>query len=438
MDLISRDLKYVWHPCSQMKDYETFAPLEIQHASGPYLHLRDGRKLIDAISSWWCKSFGHAEPRIQQAIKQQMERFEHIILANTTNETIIELSERLAQLATPLSKVMYASDGSCAVEIALKLSIQSQQLTGNRHKNRLMALANGYHGETCLALSVSDLGLFKKSYQSLLTPCEFITNIPYVNNVDDPLWNDCSEYWPTIEMQLQNNHDTLAAIIVEPILQGSGGMKIYSADFLKRLSTWCNQHHVYLILDEILTGLGRTGLPLACQHADIHADFICLSKGLTAGFLPMSAVITRNEIYELFYDDYATGKTFMHSHTHTGNALAAAAALATLKILQQDNTYDYVQRQLGPKLREGMQTIAEKTGKLTNVRQIGAVVAADLVNPNNLPRLGYAVYQRAIKLGALLRPLGNTLYWLPPLNTNLEMIDELQAITFNAIEQVIT
>ena len=243
MSLIERDLNHIWHPCAQMKDYETFAPLPIKHARGNRITLMDNTTIIDAISSWWCKSLGHAEPRIQQALTQQMQTFEHVMLANTTNETIVELSEQLALLAPPLNKVMYASDGSCAVEIALKMSIHAQQLAGHLKKTRFMALANDYHGETCLALSVSDVGLYKQPYQALLTPCEFITSIPYVNGEEDPLWHNCADHWQKAEIQLQKNHHQLAAIIVEPILQGAAGMKIYSADFLRRLAIWCKEYN---------------------------------------------------------------------------------------------------------------------------------------------------------------------------------------------------
>jgi adenosylmethionine---8-amino-7-oxononanoate aminotransferase len=433
--LIDRDLKHIWHPCAQMKDYESFAPLPVKSARGCHITLNNGKTLIDAISSWWCKSLGHGEPRIQQAIIEQLQTFEHVLLANTTNETIVQLSEQLAQLAPPLSRVLYASDGSCAVEIALKMSVHAQQLAGRPQKKHFMALANDYHGETCLALSVSDLGLYKDPYQTLLTPCDFIRDIPYVSDIDDPLWHDCHDVWKKAEAQLQEKQGLLAAIIVEPILQGAAGMKIYSADFLRRLAAWCKAHDVYLIVDEILTGLGRTGLPLASQHAHITADFICLSKGLTAGFLPLSAVLTHDAIYELFYDDYSTGKAFLHSHTHSGNALAAAAALATFNVLKEDNVYRYVQQTLAPTLYTAMQEVAKQTGKLHHIRHLGGVVAADLINPHHHPRLGYAVYQQAVQLGALLRPLGNTIYWLPPLNMDIPCVGSLRDITIQAINQ---
>lgn len=432
--LIDRDLKHVWHPCSQMKDYEKFPPLVIQRAQGAYFYLEDERAIIDAISSWWCKSLGHNHPRIKAAVLAQMEKFEHVILANTTHELVINLSEKLAQLLPPLDKVLYASDGACAVEMALKMALHAQQLRGQPHKSLFMALENSYHGDTTLALSVSDLGLFRKPYEPVLSQAEFIRNIPYVSSKTDPLWHDCSSKWDAIAVQLNQHQHKLCAIIVEPILQGTAGMRIYSQDFLRRLSLWCKQHGVYLIADEIFTGIGRTGLPLACQHAGITPDFLCLGKSLTAGFLPLSAMLTTTDIYALFYDDYEKGKTFIHSHTHTGNALALAAAFATLTIMEEENIYPAIQ-QLEIHLVEHMQSVLNETQQLKNLRHIGAVVAADLIIPAHYSgqRLGFEVYQQAVNLGALLRPLGNTLYWAPPYNIEGETLLALQQITSEAI-----
>ena len=414
----------IWHPCSQMKDYETFKPLVINKAYGPYLELADGRKIIDAISSWWCKSLGHNHPRLKQALFKQAERFEHVILANTTNNTIEALAKKLSQLTHNLNKIFFAGDGSCAVEIAMKMSIHSRLLQGKCHKTQFMALLNSYHGETCGALSVSDLGLYRDPYKEILFNPIFIKNIPYINNKNDPLWNDCSDYWPAIEKQLNQHAKNTTAIIVEPIVQGAGGMLIYSKDFLYRLRQWTHKNNIHLIADEIMTGLGRTGLPLACQYANIEPDFLCLSKGLTGGWLPFSAVLTTNEIYNLFYHV----EPFLHSHTYTGNALAASVALECLTILEQENIYQQVQNNENY-LYNLMFEIAENTKKLTNIRNIGAIVAADLIDGN-----GYAVYKKAVELGALLRPLGNTIYWLPPLNIGKQVLKELQNITQLAIE----
>lgn len=432
--LIKRDLQHVWHPCSQMKDYECFKPLPIVSAKGSYLHLADGRKIIDAISSWWCKSLGHQHPRLKKAMLQQLEKFEHVILANTTNETIVALSEKLASLTSSLDKVFYAGDGSCAVEIAMKMSLHARKILGDEKRHRFLAFENGYHGETLATLSVSDLGLYRAPYQKLLFDTEFIP-VPYVSGPHDALWHNCDEHWQKIESWLEQRSEQVTAILFEPIVQGSGGMRIYSQDFLRRLHAWAKAHDVHLIADEIMTGIGRTGKMLACEYAGIEPDFLCLSKGLTSGWLPFSATLTSSAIYQLFYDDYALGKSFLHSHTFSGNVLAASVALEVLNIMEQEKWHEKATG-MGEVMLDAMQTIADETKALTNVRGLGAMVAADLHVKEPGRRLGFEVYQQAVALGALLRPLGNTLYWLPPLNTRRETLRELQQITEMAIKAV--
>jgi len=431
--LLEKDLQHIWHPCSQMKDYETFQPIPIHKAKGSYLYTEDDKPIIDAISSWWCKSLGHNHPALKQALLEQIEKFEHVILANTTNETIVELSELLAGLLPGLSKSLFASDGSCAVEMALKMSLHSRQITGEPQRSKFISLSNSYHGETAGAMSVSDLGIYKAPYSHMLFDAHFITDIPYVRGINDPLWSDCSSVWPAIEQQLLAVANQATAIIVEPIVQAAAGMKCYSQDFLKRLAQFAKKHNIHLIADEIMTGFGRTGKMLACEHANIIPDFLCIAKGLTSGWLPLSCLVTTDKIYDLFYDHYGTGKDFLHSHTQTGNALAASVAIATIKILKEERIPARAEI-LHETMRANLQHIADKTGKLTNIRGIGAIVAADLICDDSQSRLGYQVYQQAVKRGALLRPLGNTIYWLPPLNISLDTLTELSQITLEAIE----
>ncbi len=436
MTLIARDLSHIWHPCSQMKDYEKFPPIKIKRAYGSYLELTDGKKVIDAISSWWCKSLGHGYPELKAALLRQVEHYEHVISANTCQEILIELSEKLALLCPGLNKVFYASEGACAIEIAIKMSLHTRKIMGEQGRKQIMALQNSYHGETLLALSISDMELYREPYQDWLLPVIFLQGIPYVTSEIDPLWQDCGSYWPNIEDQLNQYADTLSAIIVEPIVQGAGGMLIYSQDFLKRLRSWTLKHSVHLIADEIMTGLGRTGYALACQHAQIKPDFICLGKGLTSGWLPMSAVLTTSNIYQIFYDDYDKGKSFLHSHTFSGNALAAAIALEVLKILEEKQIYQKV-REKQKLLSQLMFEVAQSTQRLMRIRGIGAIISADLVleSHQKKQRCGYQVFQNAVKLGALLRPLGNTIYWLPPLNIELKTLLSLKEITIQAINQ---
>jgi adenosylmethionine-8-amino-7-oxononanoate aminotransferase len=430
--LIERDLKHVWHPCSHMKDFEQAPPLVIQSASGSYLHTDRG-PVIDAISSWWCKSLGHGHPAVMDAIKSQLNRFEHVISANTTNPQIVELAELLYGISNK-QHVFFASDGSSAVEIAMKLALQSAQLKGQVNKQRFIALKQGYHGETLGALSVSDLGRFKKPFESFGVECYFLQNIPYVANQQDALWQDCQHQWPLIERELNLVKERVCALILEPIVQGAGGMTCYSADFLRRLSLWAKANDIYLIADEIMTGMGRTGQWLACHHAQIEADMICLSKGLTSGSLPLSCVLIDHKIYDLFYHEFDQGKSFLHSHTYSGNPLAVSAALATIKTMHAEGINQQAQA-LGECMRTHFYEVANQTGKLSNIRSIGAYVAGDLHDPDNR-RIGYQVAQEALKHGALIRPIGNTLYWLPPLNTDVKTIEKLAEITLKAINSV--
>lgn len=427
-DVIERDIKNIWHPCAQMKDYINFPPLPIVSAEGSYITLQDGRKIIDAIASWWCKSLGHQHPRLKKAIQQQIEKFEHVIFANTTYENIVLLSEKLTALTKTLKKIFYAGDGSSAIEIALKMSIHARKITGESKRTQFIALENSYHGETLGALSVSDLQLYAEPYRDLLFTTTFLSPLPYVTSRHDPLWQNCANHWEVIEKMLAPYAETATALIVEPILQGAGGMQIYSQDLLKRLRKWTKEHNIHLIADEIMTGIGRTGKMLACEHADIEPDICCLAKGLTAGWLPFSAVLMRDNLYQLFYDDYDKGKSFLHSHTYSGNALGASLALEVLNIMQEEQLCERA-IYLESILHRLMQNIADETKKLSNVRSIGAMVAADLIESDKHPRLGFQIYQKAVKLGALLRPLGNTIYWLPPLNIDESTLDELQKIT---------
>ncbi|WED44301.1 adenosylmethionine--8-amino-7-oxononanoate transaminase [Legionella cardiaca] len=429
---IEKDLKYIWHPCTQMKDFEMFPPLVVTHAKGSYLYTDKG-PLIDGLSSWWCKSLGHGHPAVISAIKKQLDTFEHVIGANTTHPLLAELGEKLADISKN-EHVFFASDGSSAVEIAMKLALHASQLNGQIHKTKFIALQNSYHGETLGTLSVSDLGLYKKSYDGYGVSCHFIEPLPYVTDNTDPLWFNSDEAWQRVLLQLEKIKDDACAIIVEPILQGAGGMLCYSADFLKKLANWAKQNNIYFIADEIMTGLGRTGKWLACEHADVNADLICLSKGLTSGTLPLSCVLIKNSIYELFYDDYEKGKSFLHSHTYSGNALALSAALATIKTMEAENINQQAEH-LGRLMHSLLQEIAVITGRLSHVRAMGAVVAADLDEMKN-KRIGYELYMEAVRRGALLRPIGKTLYWLPPLNSEPQIIEKLADITLNSIKAI--
>ncbi len=430
--LIQDDLRHVWHPCTYMQDFEKDPPLIVERASGSYIYTDQG-PLIDAISSWWCKSLGHGHPAIIQAIQQQLSRFEHVIGANTTHPKIVELAKEISDI-TKLQHVYFASDGSSSVEIALKLALQASQCRGYPERKQIITLQNSYHGETLGALSVSDLDLYKRPFRQFSLPVYVLDNIPYVSQSTDSLWHSSDDFWPLILKQLENQKEKTAAIILEPIIQGVGHMNCYSADFLKKLAKWAKQNEIYLIADEIMTGCGRTGKWLALEHANIQADMVCLSKGLTSGSLPLSCVAVDHAIYDLFYHDRSAEHSFLHSHTYSGHALAVSAALATIQTMRCENTIEQA-AELGHHMRKCFQQVIQQTKKLTNFRSVGAVVAADLTVIDN-PRIGYQLRQSAQKMGALLRPIGNTLYWLPPLNTEHSTIDALADITAKAIESV--
>jgi adenosylmethionine-8-amino-7-oxononanoate aminotransferase len=354
---------------------------------------------------------------------------------------LVGLSERLAALCPPLDKVFYGGDGSTAVEIALKMALHAQRIRGQTQRVRFIALENGYHGESGLALAVSDLGLYREPYAEVLPEPVILRGLPYVASSADPLWNDCGPAWPALQAQLEVHARTAAALIVEPVLQGAGGMRVYSPDLLRRLRAWTRAHGVYLIADEILTGFWRTGEKLAWDHvrggADAAPDLLCLSKGLTAGWLPFSATLVHPELYALFYADYGRGRDFLHSNTYSGNALGAAVAAEALSIYDEPGFGESVAA-LSARLAAAWTHAAEATGALENLRAVGAVVAADLRLPESLRgrRAGFEVFREAVARGALLRPLGDTLYWLPPLNTEEETVDELTRITIESIQAV--
>lgn len=438
MNALNRQSHFVWHPCSQMKDYEDFPTLEIQSAKGSHLFLQNGKKVIDAISSWWCKSLGHQHPRLKKALQKQLNRFEHVISANIYQEPLIALSEKLSGFTPHLNKAFYAGDGSTAVEIAIKMSLHARKNAKQNSKTNFMVLKNAYHGESLLCLSLSDLSLYKKPYESLLIHFPKIHSIPYVNSIQDSAFTNCERMWQTAEKEIMMHAPSLSGIILEPILQAACGMQIYSADFLTRLDRLCKKHDIHLIADEIMTGCGRTGYPLACHYAKIEPDFICLSKGLSGGFLPISVVLTHSKIYDLFYARYESGKSFLHSNTMSGNALAAAVALECLTVLEEEHWYQQVQEGAAF-LRSLMEDVETATKKIKNIRSIGAVVATDLVlsEEQSKQRMGWAIYKEAVKQGALLRPLGNCLYFAPPFNTPKRTLIKLRDITITSIKNLI-
>ena len=421
--LEKRDLDLIWHPCSQMKDYETLPPMIIDHGEGVWLYDIYGKKYLDIVSSWWANLLGHCNKTINAGIKEQLDKLEHVIFANFSHRPAIELAEQLKEITPPKIKKFHFNDnGSAAVECALKMAFQFYQQGGKPEKKGFMCLTEGYHGETIGALSVGSLDLYAKLYQPMMMDNIHIEapdcyRCPYGKQRD---CCQCECFEKAEKAFAKHGHET-AAMIAEPLLQGSAGMRIYPPLYLKKLRGLCDKYDVKLILDEIATGFGRTGTMFACEQAGISPDILCISKGLTGGYLPMSVTCVSEEIYDAFYADYSEGRAFMHSHTYAGNPLGCAAALAVQKIFREQP----ILKTAGENAKWLTAEMENAFGRHKNVgeiRHIGLIHALELVkNPETkepfaeAKRTGYAIYKRALQYGLILRPLGDVLYFNPPL-----------------------
>ncbi|MBI4977186.1 MAG: adenosylmethionine--8-amino-7-oxononanoate transaminase [Spirochaetes bacterium] len=434
------DKKHIWHPCSHMHDYEEHPALPVTHAKGVWLHLEDGRKILDAISSWWVNIFGHCNDRIVHAIQKQTAELEQVIFANYTHAPAAKLAAHLSALFDDrLPKVFYADNGSAAVEVALKMSYHYRVNTGTPLRKKFVYVSGAYHGETTGALSVGALGLFKKVYEPMLmdtveAPGPDCYRCPLGLNRD--LCH--AECFTGIERVLNEQADQISAVIIEPMLQAADGMKIYSAVFLKKLRALTADLGIHLICDEIAAGFGRTGTMMATHHAGILPDFVCVSKGLTGGFLPLSAVLTSETIYKAFYAPFSEQRSFMHSHSYTGNAIACAAACAVFDIFGESNVLAEI-RKSGAHIRECADTIAEHP-RVGEIRSIGMVTAIELVadkeTRTSLPvndRIGYQIYRYAESEGVLLRNIGDVIYFMPPYTITK---DEIKFMTDVAIKSI--
>lgn len=421
-ELQIRDLQHVWHPCSQMKDYEQFPPIVIKKGQGVWLYDENNNRYLDAVSSWWVNLFGHANPRISQALSDQAFTLEHTIFANFSHEPAIKVAEKLVSL-TPdgLNKVFFADNGSSAIEVALKMSFQYHMQTGKTKKKRFLALTDAYHGETLGALSVGGVGLYNEVYRPLLLDTVRAKGpdcfrCPFQENPGS-CQTQCIQF---VEEELSQHHEEITAIIIEPLIQAAAGMKMYPPLYLKRLRELCTKYDVHFIADEIAVGFGRTGTLFACEQAGIAPDFMCLSKGLTGGYLPLSAVLTTDDVYHAFYDDYGTMKAFLHSHSYSGNTLACRVALEVLTMFEEDRVIDRIQNK-GERMRKLAMKAFEELPFVGEYRQVGLVGAIELVANRETKeplsseeRIGYQIYKRALAKGLLIRPLGNVLYFMPP------------------------
>ncbi|HEX6708610.1 MAG TPA: adenosylmethionine--8-amino-7-oxononanoate transaminase [Albitalea sp.] len=407
-DLLQRSRAAVWHPCTQMKHHETQPLVPIVRGEGAWLFDAEGRRILDAVSSWWVNLFGHNHPHIKAAITDQLERIEHVMLAGLTHEPVIELSERLGAL-TGLGHAFYASDGASATEIALKMSMHAWRNRGRAAKNGYASLAQGYHGETVGALGVTDIALFRDAYAPLLRPSAVLpTPDARAAAPGQSAAEHAERCAQQLEAWLEIHHARTAALIVEPLLQCAAGMALHDAHYLRRARELCDRYQVHLIADEIATGFGRTGARFACELAGIRPDFICLSKGLTGGTLPLSAVLSTDAVYEAFYDD-DSARGFLHSHSYTGNPLACRAALATLDLLD-DAALEH-NRATADRLGQAAQAL-DADERLSNARHLGMVWAWDVRTDD--PLFARRYHRAALGQGLLLRPIGRTLYFMPP------------------------
>ncbi len=439
-ELVAKDRRHIWHPCTQQKDHEDFPPIPIESSDGVYLIDCDGKRILDGVSSWWVNLFGHNNARLNAALSRQAAKVAHHIFAGFTHEPAVELATRLCQLTpTGLEKVFFSDNGSAAVEVALKMSFQYWQQTGRPEKTRFVSLQNAYHGETLGALSVSGCDLYRSIYKPILldgfqSPGPDCYRCPFGQHresCDAPCFAALAEL-------VESNHHQIAGIIVEPLIQAAAGMKIYPPIYLRKLRALCDSYNIHYIADEIAVGFGRTGRLFANEHAGVSPDLLCLSKGITGGYLPLAVTLTTDTIYNAFYDDYSTLKAFLHSHSYTGNPLACALGVETLNIFEEEAILE----KIVPRMAQ-LDTCAEHFCALDQVgefRRCGMVAAFELVEDKTTKtpfpwqqRRGLAVFRHALEKGVLLRPLGNVVYFMPPLTINENELSQLIDTAYEAI-----
>ncbi len=442
-DWIKKDLKYIWHPYTQMKDCRKSPPILIKKARGLKLYDQKGRFYYDTISSWWCNVHGHNHPRIKRAINKQLNSLDHVLFAGFTHKPAIRLAQELVSI-TPknLSRVFFCDNGSTAVEIALKMSFQYWRNIGKKKKGKFIALDRGYHGDTIGAMSVSGVDLFNKLFSplffsSLKLPSPYCYRCPM--GKDRPSCN--IECLKPLEKILKHKNNQIAALIVEPLVMAAGGMIIYPVEYLKRAARLCKEYNVHLIVDEVAVGFGRTGKMFASEYANIQPDFICLSKGITSGTLPLGATLTTDKVYRAFYADYDKQKTFYHGHTYTANPISCSAALASLELFKAEKTLNRIGK-LIPLFAKGMERF-RALPLVGDVRYLGMIGAIELVRDKKTKqpfsfrqRIGLKIYQKGLQENLLLRPLGNIIYLYLPLCIKKVELNTVLEKTFRIIRTI--
>lgn len=443
-----RDLAVVWHPCTQMKEHPDTLPLvPVRRGRGAWLEGVDGKRYLDAVSSWWTNLFGHAEPRIADAIARQAHELEHVIYAGFSHAPGLELAEALLAVAprqagrAPLAKVFYADNGSAAIEVALKMSFHSHRNRGDDARTRFIALTNSYHGETLGALSMGDIPLYRRVYAPLLLQPLFAPSPDAFAAEPGETPEVCAlRRADELAAIFEANPGQVSALILEPLVQCAGGMRMHHPAYLRRARELCDAHGAHLIADEIAVGFGRTGTLFACEQAAVAPDFLCLSKGLTGGFMPLSAVLTTQHVYEAFLDD-SRERAFLHSHSYSGNPLACAAALASLRIFAEDDVLAR-NRRTAARMAELAAPLANHP-RVAQVRQTGMILAIETRAGSGehgtaveiSGRGGLRAYRHALERGVVLRPLGDTLYWMPPYCVDEQALVQLADVTTSAITE---
>ncbi|HEX6398402.1 MAG TPA: adenosylmethionine--8-amino-7-oxononanoate transaminase [Steroidobacteraceae bacterium] len=438
---VGRDLRHVWHPCTQMKDHESVPMIPLSSGSGVWLEDFAGRRYVDGISSWWVNLFGHANPRINAAVREQLERLEHAIFAGFTHQPAVTLAEELVRIAPPgLTRCFFADNGSAAIEVAIKMSFHFWRNSGHAKKTRFVTLSNSYHGETLGALAVGNVDLYKSIYRPLLMD---VITVPSPDSFSREAGvseaGHAERMFAIMESTLAQHAGEVAAVIVEPLVQCAGGMRMYDPRYLQLLREACDRHRVHLIADEIAVGFGRTGTLFACEQAGIRPDYLCLSKGLTGGYLPLSVVMTTDAVYAAFYDEYVKLNAFLHSHSYTGNPLACAAANATLAIFREQDVL--ARNRETARLMAGSVEHLRDHRHVAEIRQRGMILAIELVKDRASrepwpwqERRGLRLYRHALEHGALIRPLGTTVYFMPPYVIEPAEIDLLARVATSGID----
>jgi len=441
---LKKDLKYNWHPYTQMKDCRKTPPILIERARGIKLYDRDGKFYYDTISSWWCNVHGHNHPKIKKAIRNQLESLDHVMFAGFTHKPVILFAEKLIKIAPKnLTRAFFSDNGSTAVEVALKMSFQYWQNIGRKGKNRFVSLDYGYHGDTIGAMSVSGVDLFNERFtplffKSFRVPSPYCYRCP-MGKERATCQIDCIK---PLEKLLKRKSETISAIILEPMVLGAGGIIIYPKGYLEKAGKLAKRFAVHLILDEVATGFGRTGKMFAVEYAgNIAPDFLCLSKGLTGGYLPLAATLTTDRIYRAFYADYGKKKTFFHGHTYTANPISCSAALASLEIFEKEKTLKKAEKAIAL-FHQGMEKFRglERVG---DVRYLGLIGAIELVKDKRTKqsfsfkeRIGLKVYKKGLERNLILRPLGNIIYLFLPLCIKRNELEDILGRTYSIIKSL--